>query len=207
VEPTGLLLLRKARFPSEVAEADQALVRLAGRAGYLHLARKGAEAAQAFAELVAAYPREPWVHYAHGVFLLARDSEQGLAELRKEIELQPQAVYPHLEIAFELLKQGDATGALASAESAVKLAPNLFAARNALGRALVEQGDLGRGIPELEQAARLAPDSPEMFFSLARAYQKAGRKEDADRARATFTELDRKRRAERGEAAAEGNGG
>ena len=57
---------------------------------------------------------------------------------------------------------------------------------------------------ELETAATLAPDSPEMFFSLARAYAKAGRKEDADRARATFAELDKKRREQRDGLAAAG---
>jgi predicted Zn-dependent protease len=61
----------------------------------------------------------------------------------------------------------------------------------------VETGALERGIVELETAARLAPESPEMFFALARAYTKAGRKEDATRARATFAELDRKRREKR----------
>jgi tetratricopeptide (TPR) repeat protein len=200
-EPIGLMLLRKALFPADVPEAQRALVRQAGRAGYLHLARKGAEAAQAFAELVAAYPKEPWVHYARAVFLMGSSADEGLAELRRELEIQPDAVYPHLEIAFELLRRGDNEGARASAETAVKLAPALFAARNALGRALVELGERERGILELEEAARLAPDSPEMHFSLARAYQKAGRKADADKARATFLELDRKRRAERGEAA------
>jgi Flp pilus assembly protein TadD len=47
---------------------------------------------------------------------------------------------------------------------------------------------------ELETAAKLAPESPEMHFALALAYQKAGRKEEAARSRATFVELDRKRR-------------
>jgi hypothetical protein len=42
-----------------------------------------------------------------------------------------------------------------------------------------------------------------MHYSLARAYAKAGRKEDAERERATFTRLDRQRRAQRGEAGAE----
>jgi hypothetical protein len=36
-----------------------------------------------------------------------------------------------------------------------------------------------------------------MHFALARAYAKAGRKEDAARARATFAELDKKRREKR----------
>lgn len=199
VEAIGLMMLRMPVFPADVPAARRELVRRAGRAGYLHLARRGEEAGRAFAELVAAFPTEPWVHYTYGVSLLASDAAKGLAELRRETELQPDAVYPHLEIAFELLRQGDNEGARTAGERAVALAPGLFAARNALGRALVELGDLDRGTRELEAAVRLAPDSPEMHYSLARAYAQAGRKDEAARERAAFAELERKRRVQRGE--------
>ena len=206
VDAIGLMMLRMPLFPAAVPEDKRDLVRRAGRAGYLHLARRGEEAGKAFAELVAAFPTQPWVHYAYGVALLASDVAKGLAEPRREADLQPDAVYPQLEIAFELLRQGDNEGAEAAGERAVALAPGLFAAHNALGRALVERGELERGTSELEAAVRLAPDSPEMHYSLVRAYAKAGRAEDAARERATFTELERKRRAQRGEPAADGPG-
>ena len=199
VDAIGLMMLRMPLFPADIPEDKRDLVRRAGRAGYLHLARRGEEAGKAFMDLVAAFPTQPWVHYAYGVSLLASDVPKGLAELRRETELQPEAVYPHLEIAFELLRQGDDEGAKATGERAVALAPGLFAAHNALGRALVELGELERGTSELETAVRLAPDSPEMHYSLVRAYTKAGRADDAARERAAFTELDRKRRAQRGE--------
>jgi tetratricopeptide (TPR) repeat protein len=206
VEAIGLMMLRMPLFPADVPVAKSDLVHRAGRAGYLHLARRGEEAGQAFADLVAAFPTEPWVHYAYGVSLLASDVPKGLAELRRETELQPGAVYPHLEIAFELLRESDNVGARAAAERAVALAPGLFAAHNALGRALVELGELERGTRELEAALRLAPDSPEMHYSLVRAYTKAGRSDDAARERATFAELERKRRVQRGEPGVDGPG-
>ena len=156
----GLMMLRTAALPAEVPEPRRALVRQAGHAGYLHLARRAEEASTAFAELLAAHPDEPWLNYAHGVFLLPADPERALAALRRETEVQPGAVFAHLEIAFELLRRGDNAGARASAERAVALAPGLFAAQNALGRALVELGDLERGIAALEEAARLAPGEP-----------------------------------------------
>lgn len=199
MDAIGLMLLRMPLFPADVPDDERDLVRRAGRAGYLHLARRGEEAGKAFADLVAAFPTQPWVHYAYGVSLLASDVPKGLAELRRETELQPEAVYAHLEIAFELLRQGDNEGAKAAGERAVALAPGLFAAHNALGRALVELGEPERGTSELEAAVRLAPDSPEMHYSLVRAYTKAGRADDAARERATFTELERKRRGQRGE--------
>jgi tetratricopeptide (TPR) repeat protein len=199
----GLMMLRLPLLPADLPEPKRALVRQAGRAGYLHLARRGEEARRAFEELLSAFPDERWVHYASGVALLAGDPEKGLAELRRETERHPDAVYAHLEIAFELLRKGDNAGARPAAAQAVALAPGLFAAHNALGRALVELGELERGVRELEAAVSLAPDSPEMHYSLARGYAKAGRKEEADRERAAFAELDRKRRAQRGEPGAE----
>jgi tetratricopeptide (TPR) repeat protein len=190
----GLMMLRTAALPAEVPERRRALVRQAGHAGYLHLARRADEASTAFAGLVAAHPNEPWVNYAQGVFLLPADPDRALAALRRETEVQPDAVFAHLEIAFELLRRGNNAGARAAAERAVALAPGLFAAQNALGRALVELGDLEPGIAALEQAARLAPESPEMHYSLARAYAKAGRPDDAARERAIFSELEKMRR-------------
>lgn len=197
VEAIGLLLLRTPALPSEVPDGRRALVREVGHAGYLHLALRGEEAAKAYAAVVAAHPDEPWVHYAYGVFLLRTDSDMAIAQLRRELEIQPDNVMAHLEIAFELIVRGEFARARPHAEKAVALAPSLFAARNALGRVLLETGEIREAIFHLEEAVRLAPESPEMHFALARAYTKAGRTEDAARARATFAELDRRRREQR----------
>jgi hypothetical protein len=48
---------------------------------------------------------------------------------------------------------------------------------------------------------------PELHFALARAYGKAGRAEDAARERATFADLDQKRRAKQAAGAATPPGG
>jgi tetratricopeptide (TPR) repeat protein len=194
IEATGLMLLRLPKLPAEITTDERELVMRAGRAAYAHLSRNGEEARRRFDELLERFPSVPNVHYAHAIFLLGSDSSAALAEFRKEIEIQPGSVFARLDLAFELIRRGDFADALAPAEEAVSLAPQLFAAHHALGRALVETGALERGTSELEIAAKLAPESPEMHFALARAYAKAGRKDDAARARATFAELDRKRR-------------
>jgi tetratricopeptide (TPR) repeat protein len=199
VEAAGLMVLRIPKLPAEIPEEKRELVTLAGRAAYAHLAREGKEAKERFQQLIERYPNVPNVHYAYGIFLLVSDSDAALAELRKEIEIQPDGVYARLDLAFELMRRGEYAGALPPAEEAVKLAPGLFAAHHALGRALAETGELERGIRELEAAARLAPDSPEMHFALARAYAKAGRKAEAERERTTFSELDGKRREKKQE--------
>ncbi len=174
VTAVGLALLRMATLPSEIPAERQGLVQKTGRAGAFHLAERGTDAERAYAELVAAYPDEPWIHYAQGVFLLRTDSERGVAALKRELQVNPGNVLACLEIAFELLKLHRNDEAKAVAERAVELAPTLFATHAALGRALVELGELDRGIRELEQASRLAPESAEVHFSLARAYARAG---------------------------------
>ena len=52
----------------------------------------------------------------------------------------------------------------------------------------------GVDLPADETAAGLAPQIPEIHLALARAYARAGRKADADRANAVFRTLDETRR-------------
>ncbi len=201
VATLGLLLLRRPLLPSEVPEEDRELVTAAGRAGYLSFASRDEEAGPAYEALVEEWPSEPWVHYAQGVFLLRSGETGGLAALRRELEVKPDNVMACLEIAFELILRGEYEEARPLAEKAVELAPQLFAAQNALGRVLVEAGELEEGILHLEEAVRLAPESPEMHFALGRAYARAGRAEDAARARATFADLEARRRSRQSRAA------
>jgi predicted Zn-dependent protease len=83
------------------------------------------------------------------------------------------------------------------AQQAVAAAPQEFPARKALGHALLDTGDLEGAIKELQLGIKLAPESPGLHFLLARAYQRAGRLEDATRARNEFTRLDRLARTQR----------
>jgi tetratricopeptide (TPR) repeat protein len=205
VETTGLALLRLDMLPAEVPEGRRELVQKLGRAGVAHLGQRGEEAGRLYAEVVAEYPDTPGVHYAYGVFLLRSGSDKGLSELRRAAELRPDDAMAHLQIAFELLARGAFPEARESAMKAVELAPGLFAARNALGRALVEMGDVAAGVRELEVAVRLAPESAETHFTLARAYAKAGRPEDAARERAAFAELEQRARTAPGSVADPGS--
>jgi len=90
------------------------------------------------------------------------------------------------------LKRDQYNDALPLAERAVQLAPNMYPARNVLGRVLLELGQIPRAVTELEAGVKLAPSSPEMHFALARAYTRAGRKQDADRERELFKKLQEK---------------
>jgi tetratricopeptide (TPR) repeat protein len=131
------------------------------------------------------------------VFFLTEDSARAIEEFRRELAISPSHVPARLQIAFEYLKRGDAARALPVAIEAAKLAPDYFAAKLALGQVLLEMNDVPRALPELEKAATLAPGSPQAHFLLARAYTRAGRAADAERARAEFTRLDQIVRAMR----------
>lgn len=197
IEALGLNVLRMPLLPSEApAEARERML-LAGRAGYAMAARHAAIARATLDELVLRYPDTPHVHYARGVFFLVEDSDRALEDFRRELAISPSHVPARLQIAFEHVKRGEAAEALPVARDAAQLAPDHFAARLALGQVLLEMGDVEHAIPELEKAASLAPGSPQTQFILGRAYARAGRTAEAERARAEFTRLDQIARATR----------
>ena len=189
IEAFGLTMLRMPFLPKEIPPDSREKVLIAGQAGFNMAARRLDQARSAFDVLLARYPNDPNVHYAFGVFMLSQDADAALKEFKRELEISPAHFPAMVQMAFEYLKRDQYTDALPLAEKAVQLAPNLYAARNVLGRILLELGQIDRSIKELEEGVRLAPSSPEMHFALARAYTRAGRKQEAAREREIFKQL------------------
>ena len=200
VEAFGLTMLRMPYLPNEVPAAQREKILIAGQAGINMAARRQEQARAAFDTLLAQYPNDPNVHYGFGVFMLSQDADIALKEFKRELEISPLHFPAMVQMAFEYLKRDQYNDALPLAEKAVQLAPKLYAARNVLGRVLLELGQVDRSIKELEEGVKLAPSSPEMHFALARAYTRAGRKDDAARQREIFKalqdEFNKKRQAE-----------
>jgi tetratricopeptide (TPR) repeat protein len=192
VEAFGLAILRLPFLPSEAPVVKREMILMAGRAGY-QLARglRSPATRRTFDVMVQRYPEEPNIRYAWGVYLLQDEPEAALAEFRRTLSLDPAHVPALCQISLQLIKEGRHQEARPSAELAVQTDPRNFVARNVLGRTLLELGETERAVEELEAGARLAPDSPQMYFHLARAYQRAGRREDADKARVTFMRLEK----------------
>lgn len=197
IEAMGIATLRMAMLPVEVPPDRREMVLMAGRASYMMATRNTVSAERAFEAMASRYPETPNVHYAYGVFLLQEQPEKAIAEFKRELELQPAHPWSLMQLAFEYLKQGDGAAALPFAKQAAAEAPNAFPAHKALGQALLETGDVEGAIKELLVGIQLAPESPGLHFSLARAYQRAGRMEDATRERELFTRLDRDARTQR----------
>jgi tetratricopeptide (TPR) repeat protein len=197
IEAMGIAALRLPMLPEEVPADKREMVMMAGRASYFQAARSQVAGRRAFEELVRRYPDTPHVHYAFGVFLLTEEADEALKEFERELKVSPAHYLSMLQIAFEHIKRGDYEAARPWAKQAVEVAPNAFVARKAWGQVLLETGDVEAAVAELEAGVKMAPDSPQMRFILARAYQRAGRTEDAERERVEFAKLDRQLRASR----------
>lgn len=190
IEAEGLAALRKPLLPLELPPAERELVMDVGRALYDASALKTAQAAAEFKSLVEKYPKEPNIHYLYGSFLLFSDVNTGLAELKKELDLNPNHLPALVTLASEYLRVQDFKAALPYAEKAVDVDPRSFPAHTVLGRVLSE-GDIdpARGVKQLEIARQLEPASPQVRMALASAYAKSGRKDDAAKERQEFLKL------------------
>lgn len=190
IEAMGIASLRKPLLPSEVVPTDRQLIMDVGRVMYDATALRTTEAGAEFKILVDKYPETPNIHYLYGSFLMFADANNGLAEMKKELEISPAHVPAMVTIANEYIQRKDFQAALPYAQKATELEPQSFPAHAVLGRIFAE-GDLdaNRGVQELEEARKLAPGSPQVRIALATAYAKAGRKEDAARERREFLKL------------------
>jgi tetratricopeptide (TPR) repeat protein len=197
IEAMGIATLRMPLLPTEAPPERREMILMAGRASHLMASRNTVAAEKAFQALVLRYNDVPNVHYAYGVFLLQEQADKAIEEFNKELELQPEHPWSLMQIAFEYVNRGDAQTGLPWAKRAVAAAPNAFPARKALGQALLETGDIEGSIRELLIGIKLAPESPGLYYTLARAYQRAGRLDDAEKARAEFTRLDKLARTQR----------
>jgi tetratricopeptide (TPR) repeat protein len=189
IDAAGLAGLRRPIFPEELPPGDKDLIERTGRAVCAMAERDRAAAETYFAELLAAYPKAPNVHYLYGSFLSATDKDGGLREYLKELELNPKHTEALATVALEYEARGDLDTAITYARRAVEADAQFFGAHAVLGKLLANAGEVEQGIKELEIARQQAADSPQVHFSLATAYALAGRKADAAHEREEFSRL------------------
>jgi tetratricopeptide (TPR) repeat protein len=184
----SVLLIPAKDAPPE-GSPTRATVMRAGRAERHYMAAEFPAAKREYAALVQESPAFPNVHYAYGRFLLATEGlESGIQELLKEIEAQRDHVRARVQIAAARHRLDSAAG-LPFAIEVVGLAPDYPFGHYLLGLLYFDLGDLTKAIPELETAARMLPGEAQFQFALGNAYARAGRTEEAARARAAFTRL------------------
>ena len=177
----GIATLRMPMLPAELPPDRREMILMAGRASYLMATRNTAAAAKAFEALALALSRNaerPLRLSAYSCCGRQADTRDRGVQARARAAAGASLVADADRL--RVPQAGRRAAALPWAKQAVAAAPNAFPARKALGQALLETGDVDGAIRELLAGIKLAPESPGLHFQLARAYQRAGRLEDAN---------------------------
>jgi tetratricopeptide (TPR) repeat protein len=196
VEPLGLSALRLPYLPTEIPADERAMIRMAGESVLALEAQHYAEADKLFEQLESTYPDQPGVHFLIGVHLLDSRPEDGIKELKREIEISPSHVPARLRLADQYIKQQNVDLGLQYAQEALKLEPKSASAHMVLGEGLIAKGDSAGGIRELETARGASPDMVRIHWDLVRAYTAAGRIADADREKNEIERLSKESQAQ-----------
>lgn len=191
VEPAGLAGLRLPLVPAEIAPARKNLIDLAGQAIVAVQTEHNEDADAKFRELEQAYPNEPGVHFLYGAYLMQEHPENGIREMKRELEISPSHVLARIRLALHYLSQQQPDAALQYAEEAAKLDPKRASAHMLLGEALVAKGELAAGTKELETARDSDGLNTRIHWDLVRAFTTAGRTEDANREKQEIEKLSR----------------
>src|SRR5260370_12769820 len=93
-----------ALFPYEIPAGKHDVILQTGKAAWTANAHHLQDARRLYEQVVAAYPQEPNMHYAFGVFLVQLDQEPGLQEFEKEINISPSHVPARVPGAFLCIK-------------------------------------------------------------------------------------------------------
>jgi tetratricopeptide (TPR) repeat protein len=132
-------------------------------------------------------PRYPGIHFRLARLLLSKPNptpdfaEQAKKELEAELAIDPSNAGAEYVLG-ELARQAqDLPAAEQYFSKATQLEPNFADAYLGLGMSLLAEKKFAEAVAPLEKAVKLQPGNPAGHYSLATAYSRTGRKEDADR--------------------------
>jgi tetratricopeptide (TPR) repeat protein len=179
----GLAGLHMNLLSKDVPVSQTQMLSSIGHAALLLMNQNYDRGRQAFQTVFAQYPQLPGLHYLYGYLIFATKPDEAVAQFRKELEISPRSANAHAMCAWALELQGDFTAALADAMKASTEDPSLSMAQLVYGRALVETGEIHAGLPHLEKVLQTEPANLEAHLTLAKAYSKLGRSEEARRER------------------------
>jgi tetratricopeptide (TPR) repeat protein len=197
----GLSVLRIARMPSQISPRDSVhdLIRRAGWAELLSAQKNFTEAEREYHGLSVDFPDTPNVHLAYGRYFLRRKLEkEAVEQFEEEIQKFPADFMARLYLAYLKLENKQPAEGIKLAQEAVQRNPRFPMGRYILGRLLLDNGETDQSIGELQEACSLLPDEPKFYFALSRAYTRAKRKDEAERARQAFLRLSQQAEQVRG---------
>jgi tetratricopeptide (TPR) repeat protein len=138
--------------------------------------------------------RLPGVHFELGHALLSQNQgepsrQQAQQEFEVELALDPASGESEYYLGLLYWLRSNPEEALRHYSRAVALLPNSPDPRIAMAKVLNVTGQHAKAVAQLLEAVRLDPDNDLVHYRLAQAYEKLGRKEEADRERAIFQKL------------------
>jgi tetratricopeptide (TPR) repeat protein len=141
-------------------------------------------------------PHYSGIHFRLARLILSKPNpapdfqEQAKKELQQELEIDPANAGAEY-ILGELSRQAGAfPEAVEHFTKATKFDPNFADAYLGLGVSLLTEKKYTGAVPPLEMAVKLHPGNPAGHYSLATAYARTGRKEDAERELALQKEIE-----------------
>ena len=185
----GIAGIRKRWVPSEVPESEREKVALVGDAMSTAMELDAKGAIPKFEAALQKYPDNSDIHFRFGAYLMVQSPDRGITEIKRAIELDPKHLPALVGLASIYLSNGDLKTAAEWGKKAIDAGPGDFATHVIYGRVLLDSDDLVSAAVELERAVKLAPESADAHFSLATAYSRLGRKEDAQHEQEEFKRL------------------
>ena len=145
------------------------------------------DAEKAYRKILEQNPRYPGIHFRLARLLLSKPNptpdfaEQAKQELQAELAIDPSNAGAEYVLG-ELARQAqDLPAAEQHFLKATQLESNFADAYLGLGMSLLAEKKYAEAVAPLEKAVKLQPGNPAGHYSLATAYSRTGRKEDADR--------------------------
>ncbi len=145
------------------------------------------DAEKDYRKIVSQNPHYPGIHFRLARLLLSRPNpgpdfqDEAKKELQQELEIDPANAGAEYVLG-ELARQGqDLPEAVRRFTKATQLNPTFADAYLGLGMSLLAQKNYADAVAPLEAAVKLQPENPAGHYSLATAYSRTGRKEDAAR--------------------------
>lgn len=146
------------------------------------------ESIAAWEEAIRLAPNDPRLRFELATTVyMSRDYARAEKLLRA---LRPQATDVLFMLGDSILNQQRAAEAIPLLERAVQADPKYLHAHASLARSYVQTGEMQKAIPHLEQSLTVDTDGA-LHYQLARAYQAAGRTEEAKKLLARYQELQR----------------
>ncbi len=164
----------------------------------LELQGKWDQAASEYHHILEQNPRLPGIHFRVARLLLSKPdpgpsvAEEAKRELHQEIEIDPNNAGAEYVLGELARQESQWSDAIAHFTRAAKLDTGFGDAYLGLGVSLLSAKQFSEAVLPLETAVKLQPRNPAAHYNLAMAYNRAGRKQDADREFAVHRQMTQK---------------